>query len=341
MVIHCRTGFCPGRTTKQAQRFKSGDPGLRRSFPCRQFPEAYSRNFIMWRLVFLMAAVSAQIPSLGFCPDYQPMADFNINHFLGTWYEAERYFSVSELGTRCVTTKYESTPEGRIIVSNEIINSMTGMKRVLDGHLQMIGRDGEGRMFVKYAALPRPYDTEFSVLDTDYDNYAVMWSCSGMGPVHIQSAWILTRERLAPALTLQKAYAALDKFKVSRAFFVKTNQADCYVLPEPAAYPEAKEAGISEISGKHASMVPVASASKTETIVEKKVAPEVKAEVPQVKSAIPESIEEVKPEIKQSESMKNEEKLEIPEKPANIKKDIPDMKESSVSKIQTVSKPVQ
>lgn len=52
------------------------------------------------------------------------MANFNVNRFLGAWYEAERYFTVAELGTRCVTTKYESTPEGRILVSNEITNSL-------------------------------------------------------------------------------------------------------------------------------------------------------------------------------------------------------------------------
>lgn len=60
----------------------------------------------------------------------------------------------------------------------------TGVKRVLDGSLQLIGREGEGRVIVKYSSLPVPYDTEYSVLDTDYDNYAVMWSCSGIGPVH-------------------------------------------------------------------------------------------------------------------------------------------------------------
>lgn len=52
--------------------------------------------------------------------------------------------------------------------------------------MQMIGREGEGRMMIKYTALPRTYDNEFSILDTDYDNYAVMWSCSGIGPVHIR-----------------------------------------------------------------------------------------------------------------------------------------------------------
>lgn len=54
----------------------------------------------------------------------QAMANFNMNRFLGTWYEAERYFTVTELGTRCVTTHYTATPEGRILVTNEITNSL-------------------------------------------------------------------------------------------------------------------------------------------------------------------------------------------------------------------------
>lgn len=60
------------------------------------------------------------------------------------------------------------------------------MKRVMEGSLQLIGREGEGRMIIKYSAIPAPYDNEYSILDTDYDNYAVMWSCSGIGPVHIR-----------------------------------------------------------------------------------------------------------------------------------------------------------
>lgn len=60
----------------------------------------------------------------------------------------------------------------------------TGVKRVVEGQLQVVGRDGEGKLSVKYTSLPVAYDTQYSVLDTDYDTYAVMWSCSGIGPVH-------------------------------------------------------------------------------------------------------------------------------------------------------------
>lgn len=48
-----------------------------------------------------------------------------------------------------------------------------------------------------------------------------------------ENAWVMTRERLAPGLILQRAYGVLDKFKISRAFFVKTNQEDCSIQPAP------------------------------------------------------------------------------------------------------------
>ncbi|CAH2989683.1 unnamed protein product [Chilo suppressalis] len=296
----------------------------------------------MWKLTVLalLATASAQIPSLGWCPDFQPMANFNMNRFLGTWYEVERYFTVSELGSRCVATNYISTPEGRILVSNEITNYLTGLKRLMEGHLQMVGREGEGRFMVKYSSLPLPYDYEYSILDTDYDSYAVMWSCSGLGPVHTQSAWLLTRERLPSLLIMQKAYAALDRFKISRAFFVKTNQADCTVLPDPIADPSYEE---------NRKIVPIVEKSvgnvidekKVEQPDEKRVEPEVKANVPQVQErasiASPEVAEDAKPmqvpELIMSES---ENKEQIVEPAPNLKADPavpaePEMKEKEPS----------
>ncbi|NP_001140192.1 32 kDa apolipoprotein precursor [Bombyx mori] len=266
----------------------------------------------MWRLTVLVlaATASAQIPSLGWCPDFQSMANFNMNRFLGTWYEAERFFTVSELGSRCVTTNYVSTPEGRIIVSNEIVNSLTGMKRLMEGSLQMIGREGEGRFMIKYSSLPLPYESEFSILDTDYDNYAVMWSCSGIGPVHTQNTWLLTRERLPSLMAMQNAYAVLDRFKISRTFFVKTNQADCTILPDPVAIPiEAKSADvIKNVDIKVKEKEPVEDSDS--------VKKQIIDEVVQERSAVPEISFEPKPvpvpEMILTENEKKGENMEEP-----------------------------
>ncbi|CAH0562310.1 unnamed protein product [Brassicogethes aeneus] len=180
-------------------------------------------------LLLIVGVVRAQIPLFGFCPEYLPMADFDMERFLGKWYESERYFQFSELASRCVVTDYARAPSGRIYVSNEVTNRITGVKRVIGGNLELTGKGNEGKLNVKYATTPLPTESTLTVLDTDYDNYAVVWSCNGFGPVHAQSAWLMTRERLAPGPVLQKAYGVLDKFKISRTFFVRTDQEGCAI----------------------------------------------------------------------------------------------------------------
>lgn len=43
----------------------------------------------------------------------------------------------------------------------------------------------------------------------------------------------MARERVPPGNILQGAYGVLDKYKLSRNFFVKTEQTTCVTLPAP------------------------------------------------------------------------------------------------------------
>ncbi|XP_043257764.1 apolipoprotein D-like [Colletes gigas] len=196
-----------------------------------------------------LALARAQIPSLGFCPDYVPMANFDMHKFLGVWYETERYFQLTEVVSRCVMANYTVGTGGKFHVSNQVTNRFTGIKRVVDGEIKKApSKAEEGKLVVKYT-IPLTPETKYSVLETDYDTYAVLWSCSGIGPFHTQNAWVMTRERLAPGTVVQKAYAVLDKYKISRTFFVKTDQDDCAhfdVLPLRPAETKPQEASVSE-----------------------------------------------------------------------------------------------
>ncbi|XP_076228970.1 apolipoprotein D-like [Nomia melanderi] len=188
-----------------------------------------------------LALAKAQVPSLGFCPDYVPMANFDMEKFLGVWYEAERYFQLTEVVSRCVMANYTLSPDGKFRVSNEVTNRFTGIKRVVEGEIKKAASKAEeGKLVVKYT-IPLTPETKYSVLETDYDSYAVLWSCSGIGPFHTQNAWVMTRDRIAPGPTLQKAYSVLDKYKISRTFFVKTDQDDCAYLDTKPTKPEEAE----------------------------------------------------------------------------------------------------
>ncbi|XP_076659505.1 uncharacterized protein LOC143362889 [Halictus rubicundus] len=189
-------------------------------------------------LLTTLALANAQVPSLGFCPDYVPMANFDMSKFLGVWYEAERYFQLTEVVSRCVMANYTLDPDGKFRVSNEVTNRFTGIKRVVEGEIKKAASKAEeGKLIVKYT-IPLTPETKYSVLETDYDSYAVLWSCSGIGPFHTQNAWVMTRERIAPGPTLQQAYSVLDKYKISRTFFVKTDQDDCAYLAATTSKPE-------------------------------------------------------------------------------------------------------
>ncbi|XP_011504444.1 PREDICTED: apolipoprotein D-like [Ceratosolen solmsi marchali] len=190
------------------------------------------KSVVALLIVAVAGIVHGQIPSLGFCPEYLPMVGFDMDRFSGIWYEAERYFQLTEVASRCVMSNYTKGPDGKFHVVNEVTSRFTGIKRVLEGEIRKApSKAEEGKLHVKYTTVPLiPLETQYNVLETDYDNYAVLWSCSGVGPVHTQNAWIMTRQRLAPGEILQKAYGVLDKYKISKVFFVKTNQEDCAYL---------------------------------------------------------------------------------------------------------------
>lgn len=75
-------------------------------------------------LLVLGSVVRAQVPSFGGCPVYEPMFNFDRERFLGTWYEVQRYFTVTELAARCISATYEKRPDSSLWVNNAITNRL-------------------------------------------------------------------------------------------------------------------------------------------------------------------------------------------------------------------------
>lgn len=123
--------------------------------------------------------------------------------------------------------------------------SSTGIKRVLEGEIKKSpSKAEEGKLIVKYT-IPLTPETKYSVLETDYQNYAVLWSCSGIGPFHTQNAWVMTRERLAPGPVLQQvmfhscSYYYIQfslAFQRFPRFNFLTQQSNEFILPRMFAY---------------------------------------------------------------------------------------------------------
>lgn len=68
--------------------------------------------------------VHSQVPSFGGCPIYEPMTGFELERFMGTWFEIERYFTVTELAARCISATYERHNDNLIWVNNSVTNRL-------------------------------------------------------------------------------------------------------------------------------------------------------------------------------------------------------------------------
>lgn len=77
-------------------------------------------------LIFIagVSLVLGQVPSFGRCPEFDAMPAFDKESFFGTWYEVERYFTVTEVVSKCISADYETRADEKIYVNNHYVNRM-------------------------------------------------------------------------------------------------------------------------------------------------------------------------------------------------------------------------
>ncbi|XP_059483132.1 apolipoprotein D-like [Neocloeon triangulifer] len=185
------------------------------------------RAAVLITIAALMVVVTTQVPSLGPCPEMKTMANFSISKYLGRWYQAERYISLFEFASKCVTSNYTDAGDSRFSVVNKQTSSLTGIQTVIDGDLHVMGRSDESKMTISFPSIPMPMNLPYWIMDTDYDNYAVVWSCTNFGIFSARNAWILTRSPNASLEVMQNAYNVIDRNHISRAYFIRTDQKNC------------------------------------------------------------------------------------------------------------------
>ncbi|KAL1123304.1 hypothetical protein AAG570_002390, partial [Ranatra chinensis] len=147
--------------------------------------------------------------------------------FKGKWYEAERYFSVFEFAGKCVNSNYTESVDGienSMNVISKQTSSLTGIHSTIEGEVRVNEKE-PSKFNLRFPYLP--LDAPYWVLDTDYDNYSVIWSCSNFGIFSTRNAWILTRARNPTLQIMEKAYGVIDKNGISKAYFIRTDQKNC------------------------------------------------------------------------------------------------------------------
>ena len=137
----------------------------------------------MFRPTFVacLAACASASFSIGrSCPDYDRQPNFDATRYTGTWYEVQKDFTnVFDIGAQCTTANYQLKDDGSIQVYNRSVYP-TGQVADILGSAVESNVDGPGSLVVDFGGEPDPNRPgNYNVVSTDYDSYAIFYSCSG------------------------------------------------------------------------------------------------------------------------------------------------------------------
>ncbi|KAI5707157.1 hypothetical protein M8J75_015050 [Diaphorina citri] len=206
--------------------------------------------------VFLICcSTSYGLISFGSCPTKNPVANFDLPRFSGFWLEnraLEGVHLTQEAWGACLSVLFDYTTIQNVTVGeSNIFNDFlpggssnpgnftretTILSTIVFGknHTGAINADfvpnrAEFRIHGTWATwrfLSIPVQT-ITILDTDYTNWALLWSCQDMGLLNKQTSWILTRSSTLAANVSGAIINSLFAQGLPETQYQVTQQSNC------------------------------------------------------------------------------------------------------------------
>lgn len=153
-------------------------------------------------LFFLTISGCTQLPE-----PVKPVKPFELNKYLGTWYEVARLDHSFEENLTQVTAEYSMRKDGGVRVINSGINKKTGERKTAEGKAYFIGKSNVGRLKVSFFG---PFYGSYNIakLDQSYTMALIV------GPT-LDYAWILSRSPTPARQKCQSYFQAAKKIGIT------------------------------------------------------------------------------------------------------------------------------
>ena len=149
--------------------------------------------------------------------NYPRQADFNLERYLGKWYELVRSKAMPFQKGNDVTAQYTKINDSTIEVFNRELRT-SGFSDI-KGTATVAGNAHVHVNFSKSYWMRWLFKYDLVVADTDYENYSVCYSDIGYWPFRRRHVWILTRHPVEGKKYLE------DKIKfIEQELGVKRNE---------------------------------------------------------------------------------------------------------------------
>ncbi|XP_038214654.1 apolipoprotein D-like [Zerene cesonia] len=165
---------------------------------------------------------------LGACPVVEPMPGFDMNQMLGVWYVIQKTSTASH----CITYNFTRTDEPGTYQlqqdSQHFILGLTPLKHDYryTGVLTIPDIAVPARMKVRFP-LSVAGSATYTVISTDYNKYAAIFTCQKLAFAHRQSATILSRTKELDKMFVDKMRTKLASFGVDPYDLSIISQTEC------------------------------------------------------------------------------------------------------------------
>ncbi|KAM8727004.1 apolipoprotein D-like [Acanthopagrus schlegelii] len=172
-------------------------------------------------------AANAQVIMPGRCPKPAVQENFDAARYLGTWYDIQRLPHTFQKG-ECSTATYSLKSPGvvgvlnRELLADGTINSISG---------SAVAKDPSQPAKLSVSFFEFAPSAPYWVLSTDYDNYSLVYSCTDLGVLHVEFAWIMSRQPTMPEETLEELRGTLSSIGVRVDKLLSSNQDSVYCSP--------------------------------------------------------------------------------------------------------------
>ncbi|TNV78151.1 hypothetical protein FGO68_gene14548 [Halteria grandinella] len=136
----------------------------------------------------LVGLVNAGISS-GQCPSPALKTPFDATKYVGLWWEQARDSTMPWESNDCQQARYALNADGTVAVHNSQYNPNTDQVEDATAVATFDGAQGQVKFFWYAPA------GDYRVIDTDYETFALVYSCSSYYVAKSEYIWVLTREQ--------------------------------------------------------------------------------------------------------------------------------------------------
>ena len=120
-----------------------------------------------------------------------------------------------------------------ILILSLVLQNRKLIFRTNGNYFEQIGvaianTNNPSKFIVTFEFGPTKVYSEYLVLDTDYTNYTLVYSCKVAMGTKYEHAWILSRKRILNDSTINYLYNKLDSYGIDKNNFVPSDQLNCY-----------------------------------------------------------------------------------------------------------------